>query len=109
MIARTALPPVKSIPNIPKRKATLRIADIDEPSICIVAPIGRTISVTSLGTPDSCATSILVGMVATDEHVPNAVTAGLNRCENITDIPFLPPPNHAYRGNETNMYTKQNT
>ena len=54
----------KSMPNIPKRKATLIIALIAEPSMCIVAPRGRTISLTSLEMPVSSATSMLVGVHA---------------------------------------------
>ena len=66
MIAKIALSVEKSIPNTPNRNATLMIADIAEPSICMVAPRGSTMSVTSLLMPVSSATSMLVGMVATE-------------------------------------------
>ena len=52
------------------------IADMDEPSMCMVAPMGSTMSVTSLLMPVSSATSMLVGMVATDEQVPKDTAAG---------------------------------
>lgn len=39
--------------------------------MCIVAPSGITISLTSLGIPVSSETSRLVGIVATDEQVPS--------------------------------------
>ena len=40
MMARMARPVVKSWPNMPNRNATLMIADMAEPSMCIVAPRG---------------------------------------------------------------------
>ena len=95
IIAITALPVPKSIPEIPNRNATLTIALIAEPSMCIVAPSGRTISETSLEMPVSCAASIFVGIVATDEQVPNATAAGLNRCLHMTPAPPFPPPKRA--------------
>ena len=91
---------------MPNRNATLTIALIAEPSMCIVAPIGRTMSRTSLEMPVSSAASMLVGMVATEEQVPNAVMAGANRCLNMTLAAPLPPPKRAYIGEETSIYTK---
>ena len=71
--------------------------------MCIVAPRGITISDTSLEIPVSSATSILVGMVATDEHVPKDTTAGLAMCLNITFTAPGPPPNLAKSGNAVKM------
>ena len=95
MIAKIALSVEKSIPNTPNRNATLMMADMAEPSMCMVAPRGSTMSVTSLLIPDSSATSILVGMVATLEQVPKDTAAGRNSLENMILAPPLPPPNRA--------------
>ena len=92
-MARMAFSVVKSSPNTPKRNATLMMADMAEPSMCMVAPMGRTMSVTSLEMPVSSATSMLVGMVATEEHVPKETAAGRNSLENMIFAPPLPPPN----------------
>ena len=70
--------------------------------MCIVAPSGITISLTSLGIPVSSETSRLVGIVATDEQVPSETMAGRATCLNIVLTPFLPPPNHANRGKAVN-------
>ena len=94
-IARIARPVVKSCPNIPNRNATLMIADIAEPSMCIVAPIGTTMFVTSLEMPVSSATSMFVGIVATDEQVPKDTAAGRKSLENISFAAPLPPPKRA--------------
>ena len=95
MIARMALSVEKSMPNTLNRKATLIMADMAEPSICMVAPIGSTISDTSLLMPVSSATSMLVGMVATLEQVPKDTAAGRNSLENMIFAPPLPPPKRA--------------
>ena len=57
--------------------------------------MGSTMSVTSLEMPVSSETSILVGIVATDEQVPKATAAGRNRCWNMTFTAPLPPPKRA--------------
>ena len=103
MMARIASPVPKSLPKMPNRKATLMMADMAEPSMCMVAPRGRTMLVTSLEMPVSSAASMLVGMVATEEQVPKDTAAGLNRCLNMTFTAPLPPPNRAYRGKKVNM------
>ena len=95
MIARIARPVVKSCPNIPNRNATLMMADMAEPSMCIVAPRGMTILDTSLEIPVSSATSMFVGIVATDEHVPKLMAAGRNSLENMTFAAPFPPPKRA--------------
>ena len=95
MMARMARPVVKSWPNMPNRNATLMIADMAEPSMCIVAPRGTTMLETSLEIPVSLATSMLVGIVATDEQVPNDMAAGRNSLENMTFAAPLPPPKRA--------------
>ena len=95
MMARMASPVPKSLPNMPKRKATLMMALMALPSMCMVAPMGRTMSLTSLEMPVSSATSMLVGMVATEEQVPKDTAAGRNRCRNMTRAPPFPPPNRA--------------
>ena len=77
-----------------------------EPSMCMVAPKGITISETSRLMPVCSATSILVGIVATDEQVPRDTTAGLVMCRNMTPGPRRPPPNRANRGNAVNTYTR---
>ena len=71
--------------------------------MCIVAPRGTTISDTSLEIPVSSATSILVGIVATEEQVPSETTAGLAMCLNITFTAPGPPPNLAKRGKAVKM------
>ena len=45
--------------------------------------------------PVSSATSMLVGMVATEEQVPKETAAGLSRCWNMTFAAPLPPPANA--------------
>ena len=95
MIARIARPVVKSCPNIPNRNATLMMADMAEPSMCIVAPSGMTMLETSVEMPVSSATSMLVGIVATDEQVPKLMAAGRNSLENMTFAAPLPPPKRA--------------
>ena len=72
----------------------------------MVAPSGITISDTSLLMPVCSATSMLVGMVATDEQVPSDTTAGLVICRSMTPGPRLPPPNRANSGNAVNTYTR---
>ena len=94
-IASSARPVVKSWPNMPNRNATLMMADIAEPSMCIVAPSGTTMFETSLGMPVSSATSMFVGIVATEEHVPKLIAAGRNSFENMTFAAPLPPPKRA--------------
>ena len=71
------------------------MADIAEPSMCIVAPSGTTMLETSLEIPVSSAASMLVGIVATDEHVPNETAAGRKSLENMTFAAPLPPPKRA--------------
>ncbi len=44
--------------------------------MCMVAPRGSTMSVTSLEMPVASASSMLVGMVAAEEQVPREVMAG---------------------------------
>ena len=95
MMAMSALPVEKSMPKMPNRNATFTMADIDEPSMCIVAPRGRTMSVTSLWMPVSSATSMFVGIVATEEQVPNDTAAGRKSLENMTFAAPLPPPKRA--------------
>ena len=76
-----------------------------DPSMCMVAPRGSTMSETSLEMPVSAASSMLVGMVATEEQVPRLTTAGLRMWRNITAGPRCPPPNQAKRGKAVNTYT----
>ncbi len=71
------------------------MALMPEPSMFMVAPMGSTMSVTSLEMPVSSETSMLVGMVATEEQVPKATAAGRNRCWNMTLTAPLPPPKRA--------------
>ena len=66
--------------------------------MCMVAPRGSTIPAISLLTPVSTASSMLVGMVATEEQVPRETTAGRAMCLNMMPTAPLPPPNHANRG-----------
>ena len=66
--------------------------------MCMVAPMGMTISATSLGMPVSSASRRLVGMVAVEEQVPRDMTAGRAMCWNMVLMPCLPPPNQANRG-----------
>ena len=90
-------------PNTPQTKMIFSTQEKQEPSMCIVAPRGITISATSLLMPVSSATSRLVGIVATDEQVPRDTTAGRVMCWNIVLMPCFPPPNHAKRGNAVKM------
>ena len=50
--------------------------------MCMVAPRGSTMPAMSLLTPVSRASSMLVGMVATEEQVPRETTAGRAMCLN---------------------------
>ena len=68
-----------------------------------MAPRGSTMSETSLEMPVSAASSMLVGMVATEEQVPRETTAGLVMCWNMVFTPCLPPPNRAKRGQAVKM------
>ena len=47
-----------------------------EPSMCMVQPMGSTRSLTSLGTPMLSQASLFTGMVAAEDWVAKAVTAG---------------------------------
>ena len=85
------------------------IAAMAEPSMCIVAPSGTTMLETSLEMPVSSATSMLVGIVATEEQVPKLMAAGRKSLENMTFAAPLPPPKRAYSGKEINIYTKLRT
>ena len=71
--------------------------------MCMVAPRGSTMSETSLEMPVSAATSMLVGMVATEEQVPRDTTAGRVMCWNMVFTAPLPPPNQANRGQAVKM------
>ncbi len=51
--------------------------------MCMVAPRGSTMSVTSLEMPVPAASSILVGMVATEEQVPRDTMAGFAMWRNM--------------------------
>ena len=84
--------PSNGMPNTPKRNAIFSTQLKHEPSMCIVAPSGRTRSEMSRGTPLSSAASKFVGIVATDEQVPSAVTAGRRICRRMTRTPSFPPP-----------------
>ena len=84
--------PSNGMPNTPKRNAIFSTQLKHEPSMCIVAPRGMTMLETSLEMPVSSATSMLVGIVATDEQVPSAVTAGRRMCRRMTRTPSFPPP-----------------
>ena len=90
--------PSNGRPNTPKRNATLSTQLKHEPSMCIVAPSGSTRSATSCGMPLSSAASIFAGMVATDEQVPSAVTAGRRMCRRSRRTPSRPPPRYARSG-----------
>ena len=94
---------LKGLPNTPNRNAIFSTQEKQEPSMCMVAPRGSTISLTSLEMPVSSATSILVGMVATEEQVPRDVMAGRAIWRNISPTAPLPPPNQANRGKAVKM------
>ena len=72
----SSFPHVSSCPNTPQTKAIFSTQLKHEPSMCMVAPRGMTISATSRLMPVSSAASRLAGMVATDEQVPRDVRAG---------------------------------
>ena len=93
----------KGRPNTPKRNVIFRMQEKQEPSMCMVAPRGTTISLTSLEIPVASASSMLVGMVATEEQVPREVMAGLAMCRNISLTAPLPPPNQANKGKATKI------
>ena len=84
--------PVKSYPKTPNKKDIFRIDDMQVPSICIVAPRGRTSSRTSLATPICSVEVRFTGMVAMDEHVARDVTAGLKMFLKKTLTPVIPHP-----------------
>ena len=64
------------MPNTPKRKAILTMELSTEPSMCMVRAHGSTRSLTSLGTPMLSQASLFTGMVAAEDWVAKAVTAG---------------------------------
>ena len=96
--------PSKGMPKKPKRKLILSIAENTEPSMCMVAPRGSTMSLTSRGMPISSAASILAGMVAMELQVPRDVTAGLSMCWKSFLAAPLPPAKRAYRGKAIKKY-----
>ena len=102
-ITGTSIPGVSRWPNTPSTKAIFKTQLKQEPSMCMVAPRGSTMSATSLLMPVSAASSMLVGMVATDEQVPSDTTAGLVMWRNMVFTPPLPPPNQAKRGQAVKM------
>ena len=65
--------PEKSCPNIPNSNDIFRIDDKQVPSICIVAPRGNTISLTSFLTPIFSVAARLTGNVAIEEQVAKEV------------------------------------
>ena len=89
---------VNGCPNTPNTKAIFSTQEKQEPSMCMVAPRGSTMSVTSLEMPVSAAASILVGMVATEEQVPRETMAGLAMWANMVLTAPFPPPNQANNG-----------
>ena len=92
------MPQLISWPNTSHTKATFSTQLKHEPSMCMVAPKGITISETSRLMPVCSATSILVGIVATDEQVPRDTTAGLVICRSMTPGPRrLRPTGHVGR------------
>ena len=100
----TSIPaPSKGTPKTPRTKAIFSTQEKQEPSMCMVAPRGRTMSETSLEMPVASASSMLVGMVATEEQVPRDTTAGFTMWENMTPGPRRPPPNQANRGKAMSM------
>ena len=80
------------VPSAPITKTIFKTQEKQEPSMCMVAPKGITISETSLEMPLSAAASILVGMVATEEQVPRDTTAGFKMWRNIIFTPSVPAP-----------------
>ena len=82
--------PVKGIWKIPNKNAIFVIADSTEPSMCMVAPMGRTMLLISSGTPIFLQASMFTGRVATELWVAKAVTAGLKIFFSIWRIPRLP-------------------
>ena len=86
------------VPNAPITKTIFSTQEKQEPSMCIVAPKGITISETSFDIPLSAADSILLGIVATEEQVPRDTIAGFTMCENMTFTPSLPAPMKAISG-----------
>ena len=83
------------MPNTPKRNEIFSTQLKHEPSMCIVAPSGRTRSEMSRGTPLRSAASRFAGMLATDEQVPSAVRAGGRMFRRMTAAPARPPPMRA--------------
>jgi hypothetical protein len=74
----------KSIPNTVNKNTIFKTALIQEPSICIVLPKGRDISVTSLLSFILFATIILVGSVASEDCVDiEQINEGIISLKNI--------------------------
>ena len=67
---------VKSRPKRLNRKTILSTPPITEPSLCVLAPSGITVSAISTGTPIFFVASRLIGMQAALEQVAIAVTDG---------------------------------
>ena len=98
-----SLSQVMAWPNTPQTKAIFKTQLKQEPSMCMVAPRGQTISATSLEMPVASASSRLVGMVATLEQVPRDTIAGRAMCLNMVLTAPLPPPKRAISGNMVKM------
>ena len=66
-----------------------------EPSMCMVQPMGSTRSLTSLGTPMLSQASLFTGMVAAEDWVAKAVTAGRRMFLTMAATPRRPPARKA--------------
>src|SRR5699024_5216352 len=99
--------PVKSILNTPNTKAIFNIAERQEPSICIVAPSGKTVSLMSYGTPILLAAWRFVGNAAILLPVPSEVAAGSRIFFQNRVTPFFPPAIKAYKVNPMAKYNTE--
>ena len=70
--------PLNDMPNTENKNAILSIDAMEEPSMCIVAPIGNTTFDTSSDRFIFLAVFILDGNVASEEHVPSDVIVESN-------------------------------
>ena len=82
---------VMSFPNKANKKTILNTPPKTDPSLCVLAPSGMTVSAISIGTPIFCVEARLTGMDAALEHVEIAVTDGGSAFFQKVLIPSEPP------------------
>jgi hypothetical protein len=86
------------MPKRAKRKAIIA-PPIAEPSLCVLAASGSTVSATSRGTPSALAAARFTGMQAALEQVARAETEGAPAWRRKSATPRRPAASQARSGN----------